>query len=587
MHLKTLAVAGLMLLASHAAFAQRPCEQIRRACKDAGFVQGGVPTGNGLTVDCIAPIMQGKPQRRKAKQPLPNVDPETVAACKAANPNFGQPKGASSEGQASLAEQPAASVPLMVPSGPPANNEKHPNIVFILTDDLALNLVQFMPHVLQMQKEGATFTNYFVTDSLCCPSRSSIFTGRYPHTTGVFKNQGPDGGYQAFIDHGNEQASFATEFSASGYRIAMMGKYLNGYRPEQNSSAPGWTEWDVAGNGYPEFNYSLNQNGKLNRYGRSPDDYLTDVLSKLAQDFIKNSNGQAFMLEVATFAPHAPYTPAPRDANAFPDLKAPRTSAYDAAPDADAPRWLRTHPALTPADKARIDEDFRKRAQSVLAVDRMIGEIEKVLEKLGQAKNTYLVFSSDNGYHMGEHRLMPGKMTAFDTDIHVPLVITGPGIPAGLTLDEMVENVDLNPTFTELAAIPIMSSAEGRSLVSLMKATQAKEHDASDWRTAVLIEHHGPRREPADPDMPAPRSGNPPSYEALRTATAVYVEYVDGDREYHDRTTDPWELKNTYDSLSGEQKSALHAALAAMQSCNSAESCWIAQHVQLKAPTLH
>src|SRR5919201_3859597 len=144
-----------------------------------------------------------------------------------------------------------------------------PNIVFVLTDDLAWNLVQYMPHVQQMQKQGTTFSNYYVTDSLCCPSRSSIFTGKFPHDTGIFTNGGSDGGFGAFQRRGEEKDTFATQLQAAGYQTAMMGKYLNGYEPKQALGGskpyvpPGWNEWDVAGNGYPEFNYDLNENGKV------------------------------------------------------------------------------------------------------------------------------------------------------------------------------------------------------------------------------------------------------------------------------------------------------------------------------------
>ncbi|HVY54833.1 MAG TPA: sulfatase-like hydrolase/transferase, partial [Thermodesulfobacteriota bacterium] len=123
------------------------------------------------------------------------------------------------------------------------NSAKHPNIVFILTDDLSLDLLQYMPHVLEMQKEGATFNNYFVTDSLCCPSRSSIFTGRFPHDTGVFRNTGSDGGYRVFRDRGNERVTFAVSLSEAGYRTAMLGKYLNGYIPAIDPVSPGWSHW--------------------------------------------------------------------------------------------------------------------------------------------------------------------------------------------------------------------------------------------------------------------------------------------------------------------------------------------------------
>src|SRR5262249_19812364 len=150
------------------------------------------------------------------------------------------------------------------------------------------------------------------------------------------------------------------------------------------------------------------------------DDYLTDVLNGRAANFIKESKGTPFFIEVATFAPHAPYVAAPRDANAQADVRYPRTPAYNVTPDSKEPKWLLGHPALSPTDMTSIDRDFRKRAQSVIAVDKMIGDLQAAVAAVGETDNTYFVFNSDNGYHMGEHRLMPGKMTAFDTDIRVP-----------------------------------------------------------------------------------------------------------------------------------------------------------------------
>jgi arylsulfatase A-like enzyme len=366
--------------------------------------------------------------------------------------------------------------------------------------------------------------------------------------------------------------TFAAALEAAGYRTAMLGKYLNGYQPKTHAVPPGWSEWDVAGNGYGEFNYDLNQNGAVNRYGRTPADYLTDVVSAAAVRFIKQSAGTPFMVEVATFAPHAPYTPAPRDADALPGLTAPRTPAFNAAPNADDPKWLRALTPLSPADIVAIDRDFRKRAQSVLAIDAMIGQLQAAVAAIGATDNTYFVFSSDNGYHMGEHRMMPGKMTAFDTDIHVPLIVTGPGVPAGRTLEEIVENIDLCPTFTELAFAATPGSVDGHSLVPLLRG-QTPE----GWRTAALIEHHGPLRQLTDPDMPGLRSGNPPTYEAIRVPHALYVEYATGEREYHDLTTDPDGLRNTFAALSAEEKASLHATLDAVQTCHDAANCWAAE----------
>jgi N-acetylglucosamine-6-sulfatase len=548
------------------------CEQITAACQRAGFAPGAARAGNGLQLDCIQPIMQGEAQPRRARKPLPAIDPQLVAACKTGNPAFGQAKGRPPQPVAQPAPPPvsppppAAATPSATPQ--PSAAGKRPNIVFILTDDLSLDLVQYMPHVVKMQHDGVTFANYFVTDSLCCPSRSSIFTGRFPHDTGIFRNTGNDGGFEAFHSRHEEQSTFATALAAAGYRTAMLGKYLNGYKPKNDPPEFGWSAWGVAGNGYPGFNYDFSDEGKFVRYGNRPEDYMTDVLAAKAIGFIKQSAGSPFVIEIATFAPHAPYTPAPRDADAFPDLRAPRTAAYNAAADAAAPQWLRTHPPLSAADMAGIDRDYRKRAQSVQAVDKMIGDLEAAVAAIGEEHNTYFVFSSDNGYHMGEHRLMPGKMTAFDTDIHVPLIVTGPGVAPGRVVQEIADNIDLNPTFAEIGGAAIAPNVDGRSLLPLMHGQTVAE-----WRKAALVEHHGPVRNLVDPDFPGLRSGNPTTYEAIRGSSWVYVEYADGEKEYYDHATDPFELHNTYAGLPDDRKASLHAMVTALQNCHDAQSC--------------
>jgi N-acetylglucosamine-6-sulfatase len=453
-----------------------------------------------------------------------------------------------------------------------------PNIVFVLTDDLSWNLVQYLPQVRQLQSQGMTFNDYVVTDSLCCPSRSSILTGRFPHDTGVFTNGGADGGFNYFHSHGEEADTFATALQAKGYRTAMMGKYLNGYLPANHQGGtepyvpPGWTEWDVAGNGYPEFDYNLNENHAVVHHGSTPADYLTDVLASKGASFISTS-AQAhtpFMLELATFAPHAPYTPAPRDKDDFPSLTAPRGQAFDALPT-DAPPWLAGRTPLTAAEKQNIDTSFRKRAQAVQAVDDLITTVRTALTNAGVAGNTYVVFSSDNGYHMGEYRLNPGKMTAFDTDIRVPLVVAGPGVPAGKVSEAAVANIDLAPTFAQAGGAPVPATVDGHNLLPLLHGGSG-----ADWRTANLVEHHGPDTQADDPDLPAPNSGNPPSYEALRTDKYTYVEYVDGSREYYDLTADPLQLHNTMSTLSPARLSELHTALTRLTNCHNGPACWAA-----------
>jgi N-acetylglucosamine-6-sulfatase len=454
-----------------------------------------------------------------------------------------------------------------------------PNIVFVLTDDLSMDLLPYMPNLEAMQQQGLTFSNYYVSDSLCCPSRSSIFTGNFPHDTDVLGNTGRHGGYRAFMRAGDEDDTFNLALQEAGYRTAMMGKYLNGYLQESVAGLPrgyippGWSEWDVVGWGYPEFNYWLNDDGTLQYYGHNPADYLTDVLANKGANFIEQSAqmGKPFFLELATFAPHFPYVPAPRDAHSFPGLTAPEPPNFNVLP-VDAPRWLANHKPLTSKQIAYINKVFRLRVQSVQAVDRMIGLIEQALVTAGVSRNTYIVFSSDNGLHTGEYRLMPGKLTAFDTDIHVPLIVTGPGVPAGTTVGAMAENVDLAKTFTAIGGTTLPS--DGASLLPLVHGVLP-----IDWRNAILVEHHHPEPNSGDPDAQTAVSADPPSYEAIRTHNFLYVEYVDGEREFYDLRNDPFELYNLAGSLSAAQLQQLHADLVALENCHSGSACWAAMHV--------
>ncbi|MDW5598525.1 sulfatase [Conexibacter stalactiti] len=447
-----------------------------------------------------------------------------------------------------------------------------PNIVFVLTDDLSWDLVDYMPNVRQLRREGVTFSNYIVTDSLCCPSRASILTGKYPHNTGIYRNTGADGGFLAFRDRGQEQQTFATALAAQGYRTSLMGKYMNQYNPKSVRDdlgapyvPPGWTDWQGVGNGYPGYGYRMVRDARVVRRGHRARDYLTTVLRRDAVGFVRDAvgNGQPFMLELASFAPHTPATPAPRDRGRFADVTAPRTAAFDEQDLSDKPGWLSGHRRLTFAQQERIDAHFRKRVRSVQAVDRALGRIRRELRQLGVERNTYVVFSSDNGFHMGQHRLTPGKLTAYDPDVRVPLIVAGPGVPAGATVEEIAENVDLCPTFSELGGAAVPATVDGRSLVPFLRGGPAP----ADWRTAALVEHRGAVTAPDDPDFPARGSGNPPTYEALRTRDRLYVEYADGEREFYDRRVDPEELDNIVDELSPERLERLAASVQAMRTC--------------------
>ncbi|WP_160161115.1 sulfatase [Actinomadura sp. K4S16] len=450
---------------------------------------------------------------------------------------------------------------------------KRPNIVFVLTDDLSWNLVAHMPQVLRMQREGLTFDNFIMADSLCCTSRATIFTGRYPHNTGVRTNFPPDGGYQVFKDKGGEQASFAPSLQKAGYRTALLGKYMNGYQPNDTQGdtkpyvPPGWNEWHVTGNGYPEYDYNMNENGRLVHYGARPQDYLTDVLANKGVEFVQRSgkSGQPFFIEISTFAPHGPFVPAPRHASLFGHLTAPRPPSFNEADVRDKPSWLRSHPRLRKPGIGRIDEGFRNRVRMVQSVDEMIGRIRTALKERGLDRDTYLVFGSDNGFHLGEHRLAGGKMTAFDTDIRVPYVVVGPAVPGGRRVREIAQNTDLAPTFQELAGVRPPATADGRSLAPFLRgATPA------DWRESALVEHVKPPPSPLDPDRQDSAPGAPTTYNAIRTEDMLYVEYTGGETEYYDRTRDPHELNNTAGGLPEQRRRHLSDLLYALTHCAGA-----------------
>ena len=291
---------------------------------------------------------------------------------------------------------------------PPATQaaRARPNVVFILTDDLSWNLVnsRFAPHIVALERRGATFNHYFVADSLCCPSRSSIFTGQFPHNTKVVANTGQNGGYRKFQSEHLFDRTYALALQRGGYRTSMLGKYLNGYGDpslDANTSSgqmpPGWSDWHVSNSsGYAEYNYLLSDNGKVDAYGGplagggpsgAADAYGVDVVGAYAQRFIMGSRGRPFILEAATFAPHQPFTPARRNANDFPGLTEPRDPSFNAQ-NVNPPNWLGQRKPIGPKQLANLDAAYRKRAQSVEAVDQLLAGVERTLAARNLTRNT-------------------------------------------------------------------------------------------------------------------------------------------------------------------------------------------------------
>jgi N-acetylglucosamine-6-sulfatase len=446
------------------------------------------------------------------------------------------------------------------------------NVVLVLTDDLSTDMLRFMPNVQALMSQGVTFNRFIVSNSLCCPSRASLLTGLLPHNSRVFTNSPPLGGIKAFRKHGNDPRTFAVWLRDRGYRTALFGKYLNGYGAGNGGVPPGWTDWAASARAYQGFDYTLNVNGQPRQYGDRPEDYMTDVLADMGGRFLDRSttDPSPFFLKLSTFTPHLPAIPAPRHVGLVPNARAPRTPAFN-RPVADGPRWLDNRKRLGREAVQLIDARYRKRIRSVVSIDELVGTIRTRLAERGLDDQTVFIFTSDNGFHMGEHQLLPGKGTAFDTDIRVPLIAAGPGIPAGSTVDALVQNTDFAPTFAELAGLAPRSELDGRSLVPLMRGAGVP----ADWRTTALVEHRGRPADgkASDPDDQPRGAGNPPTYGALRLAEATYVAYETGEREFYDHVADPHQRRNVYSQLTPSERRALQRQLEAQLSCAGAAQC--------------
>ena len=465
-----------------------------------------------------------------------------------------------------------------------------PNIVLVLTDDHDLDsgTLAYMANLQSLLvAQGTFFDNMLVPLSLCCPSRTTILRGQYPHNTQVLTNALPLGGFERAYSLNLESATIATLLHGAGYRTVLLGKYLNGYpdTAHANYIPPGWDEWfsPVAGNPYSEYNYTLNENGTPVKYGAAASDYLTDVIYARAVDFIsrQSQNPQPIFIYFATYAPHSPYTPAPRHANLFPGLKAPKNPAFNEADVSDKPAYIAGKPLLTGAQIAAIDTDYRKRVQALQAVDEAIGGLIDALRATGRLANTYIFFASDNGYHMGEHRLLPGKYTPYETDLHVPLIVRGPSVPAGVTRTEFAANLDLAETFADLAGVAPLPFADGRSIVPLMRSGPA-----ISWRRAFLLEEFGGGefvlgdetdatnaastlgiREPPDAQELAEPTATIPSYFGFQTPTYKYVEYQTAEKELYVLTADPFELTNQASHVASAVAKALGDYVRTLDTC--------------------
>jgi N-acetylglucosamine-6-sulfatase len=434
-----------------------------------------------------------------------------------------------------------------------------PNIVFILADDMRKDDLKYMPKTLSVLRDrGMSFSNAFVSNALCCPTRATIMRGQYAHNTGVWSNKGSRGGWPAYRNNGNEKDNMATRLDAAGYRTGLFGKYLNEY-PGATDEPPGWDRWFAHTDGTQYYDYKINDDGKIIHYGSTSADYETDVIANNAKIFISTSAiaRVPFFAFVAPRAPHSPATPASRDKHAYDGLKAPRRPSFDEKNVSDKPPWIRKLPRLSDAKKTKIDNRAEKRAETLQALDDLVAGIVGTLNDRGVLSNTYIFFTSDNGWHAGEHRIPKEKWRPYEEDVRMPLLVRGPGVAARHQAHKLALDTDYLPTFTDLAGVHTPNYVDGRSLQPVL------EGNSTAWRSAILLEAV---------------ASYSPAYRGIRTSDGrKYVEYASGKRELYHLDRDPYELRDSYDP--SDPPATLATRLKKLRSC-AAASCKEAENGQ-------
>jgi N-acetylglucosamine-6-sulfatase len=397
-----------------------------------------------------------------------------------------------------------------------------PSIVFILTDDQRWDTLDAMPIVRrELVSRGVTFANGFVSNPLCCPSRATILTGRYAHSTGVWQNKGPHGGFRAFRQ---DRSTIATWLRQAGYHTALFGKYLNRY--EGTYVPPGWEKWEAFAGAVDAYNlyyrYTLNIDGTLVKRGNRPEDYSTDVLADDAVDYIRRTPGSLFVY-FAPYAPHTPAKPAPEDEDRVPDLPPLRPPSFNELEVSDKPEWVQNLEPIPRSEQRRIDQLRRRTYATLLSVDRAVGRIVHALAETGRLRNTMIVFTSDNGFLFGEHRFF-NKAVPYEEAIRVPLVVRYDRLIRSPRTDRhLVVNIDIAPTFAAFARVST-PGADGMSFLPLLSDPNYP------WRSDFLVEHMNLLRVP--------------SLCGVRSEQFMYVHYATGEEELYDLQGDPYELHN-------------------------------------------
>jgi N-acetylglucosamine-6-sulfatase len=440
-----------------------------------------------------------------------------------------------------------------------------PNVLIIETDDQTLAEMEVLPNVQRLiGGQGVTFDRYFDSFSLCCPSRATLLTGQYPHNNGVRGNALPQGGYYK-LDSSN---TLPVWLQRGGYYTIHLGKYLNGYGTRNaREIPPGWSEWHgaVDPTTYRYYNYQLNESGTVNTYCavRNAACYQTDVFRSKAEEIIRRRTpaGPWFMW-LAFLADHsgaprdaddppnlATPSPAPRHRNRFAGQPLPMPPNFNEADVSDKPAGIRSRPRFGAARIRAIQESWQQRRETLLAVDEAVASIVATLSATGELSNTLIMFTSDNGFFHGEHRVPNGKVLWYEPSIHLPFLMRGPGIPRGVHRSQLVSNIDIAPTVVAAAGV-----RPGRVLDGVPLQLLARDRGRELGRDLSIDN--------------TPGAGH---FDAIRTLNFKYAEYANGEREMYDLRRDPYELQSVHaDPRYAGLRVALAARLHRLMSCAGA-----------------
>lgn len=453
-----------------------------------------------------------------------------------------------------------------------ARGDAPPNVLLVLTDDQDAASVGHMPAVKRLLGgSGVSFGNCFATTPQCSPSRATLLTGRHARNHGMTNNYAPEGGARAFRDSGLDGDTVATRMRSAGYRTGYAGKYMTDY--DSDEAPPGWGFWRALRGPYEESrdSYRVTDGASTTSYGRE-DGHDTDRLAAMAEGFLRDGalgraegapEGGPFFLVFAPAAPHNPAHSAPRHSGLAAGWRVPRPPGFDEADVSDKPAFVRGTPPIGEAGEARLDELWRRRMRSLRSVDEAVGRLIGVLAETGRLDNTLVIFTSDNGWMNGDHRVR-GKGVVYDRSVKVPLLARGPGVGSG-SEGGLVSIADLAPTILDWCGVAggpqDAPPADGASLRPLLEAPGA----GTPWRERLMLEFFfdGSRKARA--------------FEAVRTRDRLYAEYSTGETELYDLARDPGQMRSRHaDPAYSGDAARLAGDLSALRgssggSCQTAE----------------